>query len=206
MQAEALRPPKMARNPAHNCVGQKEKKKRGGEKRGKKGKKARPGTLRREVGKRKGILTLGEHLISGAGYKWQEVTCLGYRRLGTPCADQGWLGNSCVGKEQQVGMWDIVPIAWSKGGRDGPGKSSQKPEGDVSCHHWGPLNELHLQPQSPQGSAKKKKKKKKEGNATKYHMSLLSLLGEHIRPAASTAKCSRQHPDALLLSLSKTHN
>lgn len=46
MQAEALRPPKMARNPAHNCVGQKEKKKESERRGGKKGIRTGPVLLR----------------------------------------------------------------------------------------------------------------------------------------------------------------
>ena len=37
--------------------------------------------------------------------------------------------------------------------------------------------------------------KKKEGTATKHHTLLLSPPWEHTRPAADTAKCSRQSPD-----------
>ena len=42
----------------------------------------------------------------------------------------------------------------------------------------------------------KKKKKKKEGTATKHHTLLLSPHWKYTCPAAVTAKCSGQHPDA----------
>lgn len=33
----------------------------------------------------------------GAGYRWKEFTCSGYKRLGASCASYRWLGTSCVG-------------------------------------------------------------------------------------------------------------
>ena len=94
----------------------------------------------------------------------------------------------------------MVPLAWSKGSRDRPWQESQRPEGGVACHCWGPVSGLHLQPQSPQGLGKKKK----EGTATKHHMLLLSLPREHTHPAAATAKYSGQCPGTWSLSLPKT--
>ena len=46
-------------------------------------------------------------------------------------------------------------------------------------------------------------KRNKEGNATKHHTLLLSLLWEHTCPAAATAKHARWHPDTQSLSLPK---
>ena len=69
----------------------------------------------------------------------------------------------------------------------------------MACHHWEPVNRLHMWPQSSQGSAKKK-----EGTATKHDTLLPSPPWKHNRPAAATAKCSGQCPDTWSLSLPKT--
>ena len=50
----------------------------------------------------------------------------------------------------------MAPLAWSTGSGDKPQQSSQTTEGDVACHHQGPVNREHLRPQSPQTSAKKR--------------------------------------------------
>ena len=47
-------------------------------------------------------------------------------------------------------------------------------------------------------------KKEKKVTATKHHILLLSLPWEYTCPAAATAKCSGQSPDACSLSLPKT--
>ena len=52
----------------------------------------------------------------------------------------------------------MVPLAQSTGDRDRLQWSSQRPEGSVACHHWGPVSGPHLRPQSPQGLAKKRKR------------------------------------------------
>ena len=62
------------------------------------------------------------------------------------------------------------------------------------CHHWGPVNGLHLQPLLPEGLAKKKKEG--GGTETKHYTLLLSLPWEHTCLSADTAKCSGQCLDA----------
>ena len=89
-------------------------------------------------------------------------------------------------------MWCLLPYLQVAGMDLG---GSLEARGRRGLLPLGAFEQLHLWPQSLQGSSnQKQKKKKKEGTATKHHM-LLSLPWEHTYPAAATAKHSRQHSD-----------
>ena len=74
--------------------------------------------------------------------------------------------------------------------------------------HGLPLIEVceQVPPATPVTSevSKKKKKKKKKDTATKHHPLLVSLPWEHTGSDITTAKCSRQCPNAVSVSFPNT--
>ncbi len=115
---------------------------------------------------------------SGSGSEWPEATCSGYGRPGASGGGYRWLETSCVIYRQQERTMVVVLEA--------RGRHGLPPLG--ACE-W-------ALPTAPVTSGVGKKKKKKEGTATRHHTLLLSPSWEHTCPAAATAKCSGQHPDA----------
>ena len=87
---------------------------------------------------------------------------------------------------QATGGWE--PLVWAKGSRGLSARwcllhdlqaagtdRARRPQGSVVCHHLGPVSRLHLQLQSPQGSAKKR------GHCNPApHIIALSPLGNHL--------------------------
>ena len=83
--------------------------------------------------------------------------------------------------------WDGVLLAASAGSRGKPLQLSLIPEVGVAHYHWRYLNKNH--PNHLKGTTE-------EGTVTEYHLLVLSHPQEHTRPAAATAKHSRQYPYA----------
>ena len=83
----------------------------------------------------------------------------------------------------------------------------------MTCHHWGPVSELHLQPQSPQVSAKKTKTKTKQKTKQQQKKRALQPSTTHCcsHPPGNTPTLQLPLPNtsvprSLIMSFSKTYN